>query len=140
MDKKIIAYGYGDKTKYGLPTEGDLTEYLREWIFTDNGRRHRYTQAKKADIIVVSRDGVAYGHMVIEDIVNPIQQDFKDYPKVKKVYIIKSTAVYKNPVKLKELGIHVSQFGKSINPEEFKKIKRQAGKIDYFPNKVKSKS
>jgi len=135
MDKKIIVYGYGDKTEHGLPTEKDLVQYLRKWIFTDNDRRHRYTQAKKADIIVVSRDGLAYGHMIIEKIDNPTSQDIKDYPKVKKVYIVNSTAVYENRVRLNDLGIRVRTFGTPITLKQFEKITSTATGIKkYFPS------
>ncbi len=135
MDKKIIAYGYGDKTEHGLPTEKDLIDYLRKWIFTDNDRRHRYTQVKKADIIVVSRDGFAYGHMIIENIVNPTSQDIEDYPNVKKVYIVKSTAVYKNRVGLKKLGIRVRTFGTPVSLKQFEEITSKAiGIKEYFPS------
>lgn len=135
MDKKIIVYGYGDKTEHGLPTEKDLIQYLRRWIFTDNDRRHRYTQAKKADIIVVSRDGFAYGHMIIEKLVNPTSEDIKDYPKVKKVYIVNSTTVYKNRVKLNDLGIHVRTFGTTITLKQFEEITSKASETKkYFPS------
>jgi hypothetical protein len=130
MDKKIIVYGYADKTEHGFPTEKDLVEYINEGIFKHNDSRHRYTQAKKAGIIVVSRDGFAYGHMIIEKIVDPTSQDIERYPKVKKVYIVKSTAVYKKRVKLKELGIRVSTFGTPIGVEQFDEIKSEAIELE----------
>ena len=134
MNKKIIVYGYGDKSEKGFPTIKDLFEYLREKLFTENDCRHRYTQSKKTDIIVVSRDGLAYGHMIVKDIVAPNSDDRDLYPNVKKVYIIDSTAVYKHSVNLNELGIRVTSFGTPLTFEQFEKIKIKSSEIkEYFP-------
>lgn len=132
MNKRVIVYGYADKSSKGFKKPSDLINYLKKELFRKNNCRHHYTQTKKADIIVVSRDGYAYGHMVIKDLEKPNSKDIKCYAKTKTVYIVNSTAVYKNPVKLNEFGINRIQFGKSINSDEFKKIKHRAGKIEYF--------
>ena len=134
MDTKIIVYGYGDKTAVGFPTVEDLIKYLQKGIFSDNDCRHRYTQSKKADVIVVSQDGFAYGHMKIKDIVDPNPNDRNVYPKTKKVYIIESTAIYKNPVRLKELGIRVTSFGTPLSSKQFEEIKNKARKIEKYPS------
>ena len=138
MSEKIIVYGYGDKTKKGLADRDVLIEYLSNELFTSNECRHRYSQTKNADIIVMSQDGFAHGHLIIKDMVKPTPEDIKSYRKTKKVYIVSSSAAYENPVRLIDLEIRVHSFGKFISKKEFVKIKNRAGKIKcYSPKEVK---
>lgn len=62
---------------------GDLTQYLKGEIFVKKNGRYRYTQGKNADVIVLSRDGLAYGRVDVEAKVKPNQADRKAYPRVK---------------------------------------------------------
>lgn len=133
MNKRIIVYGHADKSNYGFPEEKDLIEYLQNKLFTTFRRRYHFTQNKKADIIVVSRDGLAYGHLNVEDMEDPTPQDKKEYPRVTKVYIIRSSAVYNTPVRLSDIGIRGLSYGKPIRRNEFDEIKFRAGTIKEYP-------
>jgi len=127
MNKKIIVYGHADRSKKcGFPTEDDLIEYIQKKLFTESIGRHYFTQSKEADIIVVSRKGLAYGHLDVENKEDPTPQDKKKYPKVKKVYIIRFSAVYNTPVRLYDIGIRGFSYGKLITHKEFNKIKSLA--------------
>ena len=64
-ERSIWIYGNPDKTELGFPMPGDLTQYIRTDVFAKEKGRYRYTQGKNADIIVLSRDGLAYGHFEI---------------------------------------------------------------------------
>jgi hypothetical protein len=134
MANRIVVYGHGDRSKYGFPDEDSLRRYLAGELFTKYRGRYHFSQAKKADIIVISRDGLAYGHLLVDDIVNPTLDDENAYPRVKKVYIIGATALYQNPVKLVDLDIRRYQWGKTVTDEQFANIKSRAGKIsEHFP-------
>jgi len=85
-----------------------------------------------ADVIVLSRDGLAHGHFEIEDKQKPDQQDYEDYPEVKFVYIVRLSAQYSNPVRLSDLGIKNIHFGKVITEAEFDEIKKAAGEVEEY--------
>jgi hypothetical protein len=51
-------------SKKEFPTENDLKEYLSTNLYRNEQNRFRYTQCKDADIIVLSRNGLAYGHLI----------------------------------------------------------------------------
>jgi len=124
MDERIIIYGASDKE---LP---NLIDYLSTNLFDNNQGRFRYTQCKDADIIVISRDGLAYGHLIVEEKVSPTDEDIEDFPPAKCTYLISSSAVYENPVKLyADLGIRVVAFGVNITQEQFAEIQNRAGRI-----------
>ncbi len=112
--RKIIIYGHGDKSKEGFPTEEDLKNYLRQDIFLKYDSRYQYTQQKLADIILLSREGLIYGHFKVASMVKPNEKDKEVYPPVKKTYIINESALYENPVVLSKLNIRVTPFGKPI--------------------------
>ncbi len=133
MNQRIIIYGYGDKSDLGLKTGKDIQQYLKSDIFKYHQGRHYYTQTKKADIIVVSQDGLAYGHMIVDDILEPTKHDIQVYPKTKKVYQISVATVYGQPVRLMDLNIHVRNFGTLIDHKQFKKIINKAGQIIEYP-------
>ncbi len=69
----------------------DLIEYLQNKLFSRYSGRYHFTQNKKADIIIVSRDGFAYSHLNVEDMEDPTPQDKEGYPRVTRVYIIRSS-------------------------------------------------
>lgn len=134
MVNRIVVYGHGDRSEYGFPDEDSLRRYLAGEVFTKYGGRYHFSQAKKANIIVMSRDGLAYGHLLVDDIVNPTLYDKNAYPRVKKVYIICASAPYQNRVRLADLDIRRYQWGKTVTDEQFGKIKARAGKIsEHFP-------
>jgi hypothetical protein len=129
-----VVYGHGDRSEYGFPDEDSLRRYLAGELFTKYNGRYRFSQGKKADIIVISRDGLAYGHLLVDGIANPTLYDKNDYPRVKKVYIVRATSLYQNPVRLADLDIRRYQWGKTVTDEQFASIKSRAGKIsEYFP-------
>ncbi len=133
MKPKILVYGHGDKRPVlGFPTDRDFEQWIKEDIFTKNRRRYHYTIGKDADVIVLSRGGLAYGHFEIEDKAKPDQKDYEDYPDVRFVYIVHSSALYFNPVRLSDLGIKNIHFGKVITDAQFDKIKKAAGEVHEY--------
>ena len=120
MNERIIIYGTSKKE---FPTEQDLIGYLSTDLSRIEQDRFRYTQCKEADIIVISRNGLAYGHMIVNEKIKPSKEDIKEFPPVKCTYLIKESIAYKNPVMLySDLGIRVTPFGKFITQEQFAEI------------------
>ena len=120
MNEKIIIYR---TSKEEFPTEQALIGYLQRGLFQDEQGRFRYTQNKDADIIVLSRNGIAYGHLIVEDRVEPTVEDKEVFPPVTSTYLISSSVVYDNPVKLwAGLGIKVNAWGTIITQRQFKEI------------------
>jgi hypothetical protein len=127
MDRKIVVYGHGDKRPgLGFPTDSDMEQWIKEDIYTKNRGRYHYTVGKEADVIVLSRDDLAYGHFEIEGKEKPDQKGYQDYPDLKFVYIVRSSVLYGKPVRLADLGIKDMQFGKSITEAQFDEIKKAA--------------
>jgi hypothetical protein len=127
MERKIWIYGNPDKTDLGFPMPGDLSAYLRNDIFAKESGRYRYTQGKNADVIVLSRDGLAYGHFDIDDKVMPNDADRMAYPKVKYVYLVRKSSLYTQPVPLENLSISGLRFGKRISEATFQQLQQLAG-------------
>ena len=76
MERKIVVYGHGDKRPgLGFPTERDIEQWIKEDIFTKYRGRYHYTIGKDADVIVLSRAGLAYGHFEIEGKEEPDQKE-----------------------------------------------------------------
>ncbi len=71
IERSIWIYGNPDKSELGFPMPGNLTQHLKGDIFAKEKGRYRYTQGKNADIIVLSRDGLAFGHFEVEEKVKP---------------------------------------------------------------------
>ncbi|MEP6465150.1 MAG: hypothetical protein ABJB05_02540 [Parafilimonas sp.] len=128
--RRIIIYGHGDKSAEGFPTEEAIKEYLAHDIFDKYKGRYQYSQQKLADIILLSRDGLIYGHFKISRMEKPNENDKKIYPPVRKTYIVGESSLYQNQVALSSLNIEKIQFGKSISEQEFETIKKLAGKIE----------
>lgn len=130
----ILVYGHGDKSPKGFQTELEIEQYLGGGIFRDEDGRYRYSQKKRADIIVLSRDGFAFGHFVIDSMVLPSEEDKKAYPPVKKVYLISKSVRYKQKVHMLSVGITGYQFGKHVTDQKFKEILELALECeDFYP-------
>jgi hypothetical protein len=71
MGRQIIVYGHGDKSESGFKTPRALAAYLEGGIFEEEDGRYRYSQTKAADVIVVARDGFAFGHLETDESVKP---------------------------------------------------------------------
>jgi len=123
MGRRIVVYGNGDKTRLGFPTAQDFRQWIKEDVFAKFGGRYHYTQGKDADVIVLSRDGLAHGHFEIEDKVMPDEKDRQVYPRVKFTYIVRSSVLYEKPVHLAALRIRVCSFGRPIDEVQFARIK-----------------
>lgn len=125
---KIVVYGNSDKDeKTGFPSEADFINYIKVGIFKVNNGRYRYSQQKDADIILLSREGKAYGYFVISGMQKPNIEDITDTYYAKKVYLVKESIVFKNPVILRNIDITNYQFGKSITEDQFDQIKHLGG-------------
>jgi len=77
--RKILVYGNSDSSDEGFPTTEHLIEYIKSGIFSNEHGRYRYSQTKNADVIILSRNNVAYGHFDIEEKVKPTAADLKSY-------------------------------------------------------------
>jgi len=133
MERKIVVYGHGDERPgLGFPTESDMEQWIMEDIYTKYLGRYHYTIGKEADVIVLSRDGLAYGHFEIEGKEQPDQKDYQDYPDLKFVYIVRLSVLYGKPVRLSDRGIKDIQFGKSISEAQFDEIKKAAGEMQEY--------
>lgn len=131
-DRKIWIYGNPDKSELGFPMPGDLTKYLQGDIFTKEKGRYRYTQGKNAEVIILSRDGLAFGHFEIEEKVKPNDADRAAYPKVRFVYIVRNSYLYNQPVLLSQLSITVRQYGHKLSESEFQELLNLAnGVVEY---------
>lgn len=127
MERTILVYGHGDRSDDGFRRAENIEDYIAGGVFRECDGRYRYSQTKNADIIVLSLDGLAYGHFEIDSMEVPTDADRKEYPPVKKVYRVRKSVRYGEPVRLFDLGISGYQFGKCIDEEEFSKILRAAG-------------
>jgi hypothetical protein len=133
MERKIVVYGHGDKRPgLGFPTESDMEQWIKEDIYTKYRGRYHYTIGREADVVVLSRDGLAYGHFEIEGKEKPDQKDYQDYPDLKFVYIVRSSVLYGKPVRLSDLGMKGIHFGKSITEAQFDGIKKAAGELQEY--------
>jgi hypothetical protein len=129
MERTIWIYGNPDKTELGFPMPGDLTEYIRHDIFEKEKGRYRQTQWKNADVIVLSRDGLAYGHFDIRRKVKPTEEDRQAYANVKAVYLVERSFLYQQPVPLADLRIYRLRFGKSLSEPTFRQLQQMAGGV-----------
>src|SRR5271165_5252886 len=127
VNRSIWIYGNPDKSELGFPMPGDLTQYIRTDIFAKENGRYRYTQGKNADVIILSRDGLAYGHFDVEAKVKPNDTDRKAYPRVKFVYLVRTSTLYNNPVPLSSLAIIKIHYGRRITEAEFEELQKMAG-------------
>ena len=88
MARKILVYGHGDKSESGFPEPEDLEGYIEGGVFVHQNGRYRYSQSKRADIIVLSQDDLAFGHFEVESMEPPSKADKEAYPPVKQVYLV----------------------------------------------------
>jgi hypothetical protein len=133
VERKIVVYGHGDK-RPGLdfPTGSGMEHWIKEDIFTKHRGRYHYTIGKEADVVILSRDGLVFGHFEIEGKEKPDQKDFQDHPDLKFVYIVRSSGLYGKAVRLSNLGIKDIRFGKSITEAQFDEIKKAAGEVQEY--------
>ena len=103
--RRIWLFGNPDKSELGLPLPGNLTQYIRNDIFVKENGRYRYTLLRDADVIVLSRDGFAYGQLAVTARVPPNENDLKAYPRVKCVYLVRKSTLYTVPVPLSNIAL-----------------------------------
>lgn len=132
MIREILVYGHGDKSASGFETPEAFVQYLEGGIFRDEDGRYRYSQTKSAEVIVLAREGLAFGHFETDEAVPPTGADREAYPPVKKVYLVRKSVRYDDPVRLSELGISNYQFGRHIDEHQFAEILKLAGGIHEF--------
>jgi hypothetical protein len=133
MERKIVVYGHGDiRPGLGFPTDKDFEQWIKEDIFTKYNGRYHFTSSKHADIIVLSRRGLAYGHFEVEDKIKPNQKDLEDYPDTKFVYLARLSVLYSKPVRLFDLGIKNFRYGLTITESQFDEIKKSVGEMQEY--------
>lgn len=125
--REIWAFGNPDKTELGFPDRIDLERYISYGVFENEHGRYRYTSSKNANVIVVCRDGLAFGHFDIREKVKPTDSDRAAYPRVQYVYLVERSTVYQHPVLLSELSLKLGQWGKRLTEQEFETILQAAG-------------
>jgi len=130
--RQIWVFGNPDKTELGFPDRIDLERYISNGIFETEQGRYRYTSSKNADVIVVSRDGLAFGHFDILEKVKPTDSDRKEYPRVQFVYLVEKSTLYEKPILLSELPIKLGQWGKRISEQQFAELQSLGGKVTEF--------
>jgi len=64
--------------------------------------------------------------------VKPEQKDYEEYPDLKFIYLVRSSVLYGQRVRLSDLGIKDIQFGKTITEAQFEQIKQSAGEMQEF--------
>jgi hypothetical protein len=109
MAERIIIYGVNN---IEFPTEQILKDYLSADLFLFEQGRFRYTQCKDADIIILSRNGSAYGHPTIKSKVDPTIEDKTAFKPEKCTYLVNDSVVYHSPF----IKILVSEFHHSAHP------------------------
>jgi hypothetical protein len=134
MDRTIWVFGNSDERPgFGFPTAEDLRNYISERVFRVNGGRYLHTLTRDADVIVLSRHGLAYGRFDVVRRERPNDQDRVNYDIVKQVYVISCATLYEKPVRLYDLDVTVHQFGKSISEAQLALIESNAGQLQRFP-------
>ncbi len=127
--RKILVYGNSDSSEEGFPTTEHLVEYIKSGIFSKEHGRYRYSQSKDADVIVLSRNNVAYGHFDIEEKVKPTAEDLESYSGTKSVYLVGKSILYSSPVLLSVLSIKVGSYGTSLTEDQFQQLISFAGEV-----------
>jgi hypothetical protein len=125
MERKIWIFGYPDKTEVGFPSGADLVQYIAEGIFSSEASRHRHTLMRTpndGDCIVLSRDATLYGHLEIGGWETPNDDDRAVFPKVRRVYIVRRSALYEAPVPLSNIGSPNIHFGAEVTEDTFRQI------------------
>jgi len=125
-----LIYGHGDKYEKGFSSDTEFRSYICGEIFTGTyNERFRYSQRKDADIIILTRDGLALGFFVIAALDELTEKDKKEYPRVRQGYMVKESALFEKAVPVGAFGITGYQFGKYVTEEQFKEITTAAGGV-----------
>lgn len=127
--RKILVYGNSDSSEEGFRTTEHLIEYIKSGIFSNEHGRYRYSQTKDADVIVLSRSNIAYGHFDIEEKVKPTAEDLESYSGTKSVYLVRKSILYSSPVPLSVLSIKVGSYGTSLTEEQLQQLLNLAGEV-----------
>lgn len=127
--RKILVYGNSDSSEEGFRTTEHLVEYIKSGIFSNEHGRYRYSQSKDANVIVLSRENVAYGHFDIEGKEKPTAADIECYSKTKSVYVVRKSVHYSSPVALSELSIKVGSYGTSLTEDQLQQLISLAGEV-----------
>jgi len=133
----LWVFGNPDSTKFGFETEASLVKYLRGEVFSKENGRYRHT-LKRNDVavVVLSRKGLAYGHLNIKRSEAPTDADMEAFPKVERVYLVGTAVLYEFPVTLSSLSIKGLQFGYPLSLSEFESILVSAGSLTSFSSGV----
>lgn len=130
MSQIIYIFGHSDKEFKG--GWEDLEQWLREELVEEG--RYRYIQKRNTDVILLSFKGLVKGELKVacqdEPTPDEIENYMREYERTPTtVYIIREIQIYENPVRAADFGVKQYQFGKLIQPNTYKKIRSQAGKI-----------
>lgn len=134
VERQIWVYGNPDKSDLGFESPAHLTQYIKEGVFSTESGRYRHTLIRNADIIILSRDGMAFGHFEIEARIKPTEFDITEYPPVKSVYLVRKSVLYNRRVRLTEIRITGIQFGRKITEVVFNELLMRAEGGQEFRN------
>ena len=100
MERKIIVYGHGGDKRpgFGFPTEADFQQWIKEDISSKYQNRYHYTLGMDADVIVLSREGKAYGHFETDGKVDPNPEGLRGLPRIEiRLQRMRSRTLYEKP-------------------------------------------
>ena len=121
----IYVFGHN---KGVFKTRESLIDFIVHGM-ANNGNRYRWKKIKRCDpdIIVLSYDGWAVGHLEISGKEKPNAQDLKDFPDAKCTYIAAKREIYNKPMKLYSQDIRNNQSGVSITQNKFESLYQLIG-------------
>lgn len=131
---KILIYGHSPrKSNAQFKDKSEILEYLKKDLFKNEQSRYRYTQSKKADLIVISFDGEIIGYLSVVGSEEPNEEDKDRFPGSKQVYLISQSNIFEVPVKESDFKLAPYKFGKYIEEDTFEAIKSNGGSVSTFP-------
>ncbi|QGQ23930.1 HNH endonuclease [Gimesia benthica] len=126
QEREIRIFPNADKSEHGFETTEDFKNYLKGEVFSKENGRYRHTDTKNADIIILSRDGLAYGQFEIVGQEKPNDEDLIAYPKAQKTYLVEKSTLYNNPVRLSDLSIKGLSWTKKVTEDQYQEIQKAA--------------
>jgi hypothetical protein len=129
----VFAFPLGIPNSFDSPEE--LVEYIKDGIFMHEASRLRHSNrmpTSDGDVIVLCQSAQLYGHFEITKWEEPNEDDRRLFPRVRRVYIVRQSAIYDSPVPLSAVDVTQIRFGREITEDTFEQIIRLAGSVEQF--------
>lgn len=110
-------------------TPEELKRYITNDLFCRDHGRCRYSPTKKADFLLLGRQGKFYGHLEVKQVIHPTAEDRKLFPTVKYVCIVDTSILYDQQVLATSISAIAEQ---RVSFEQFKEIQRLAGSLHKY--------